>query len=126
MHKLPKKGEPGYPGAPRVRQLAGMDMTPAMIGVHFDLTQEEFTSLLAKDRDLKRAYEFGQVEAKVAVKREIWESKTPVMTFLRARCVLKMEDPVVEAVAGDTLKLVLMKLESSDRKSLGKVLGFNK
>lgn len=126
MTQLPRKGEPGYPSPHRVRELASKDLTLEMIGVHFDLTEDEFTRLLKKDPLLKRAYDFGCIDAKVSVKKEIWDSKSPMMTLLRARCVLKMDNPIVDALAGDALKFLIMKMEASERKSLGQVLGFSK
>lgn len=124
--KLPKKGEPGYPSPSRVRSLASKDLTLEMIAVHFDLTEEEFKQLLKKDDALQRAYGFGCTEAKVTVKEEIWNSKMPMMTLLRARCVLKMDNPIVDAMAGDALKFLIMKMDPSERKTLGKMLGLAK
>lgn len=109
-----------------VRRFAGQGETLEMIAARFDLLEDEFIKKLSKDKSLKRAYDLGCVDAKREIYGRLWGCDDKTMTLLLARMKLKMVDPVIDHMSGDALKILLMKMDPTERKTLGQMLGFGK
>lgn len=106
-----------------IRRLAGIGQTKEMIGATFDMLPKEFEKVLTKDKTLSKAFELGLLDLKRNVQEELWNIKSAPVTMLKARMYLSLEDPVLEAVAGNLIKVVLSKLDKGDRKSVGELMG---
>lgn len=119
-------GPHSHPTAHLVRTYAAQGMTDAMIGAKFDLLEDEFTALLKKDKAVHRAYRLGRVDADTAVHQRLWDNQDKGLLLLQARMRLKMEDPVLDALAGDMLKTVLSKMDTQTKNTLSKALGLLK
>lgn len=109
-----------------IRRYASLGMHKAMIAEEFDLYESEFDDLLEKDKSLKRAYDLGVIGADKQIHKLIWENQDPGLLLLKARMRLKMEDPVLEALTGGELKVILSKMSTEKRKTLSKLLNVKK
>ena len=107
-----------------VRRQAASGLTKEMIAAEYDLYEEEFEKLLKKDKQLQRAYDLGVVDANKVVHKQLWDRQDNIgIMLLRARMRLKLDDPVLEELSGNVLKVVLSKVDKDTRKSLAGVLG---
>jgi hypothetical protein len=107
-----------------VRRHASCGFTKEMIAAEYDLYEAEFEKLLKKDKQLQRAYDLGVVDANKVVHKQLWDRQDNVgIMLLRARMRLKLDDPVLEELSGNVLKVVLSKVNKDTRKSLASILG---
>ena len=116
----------GHPAPHRVRFYAAKGLNMAMVAEKFDLLEEEFKTLLKKDKGLRRAYELGCVAADSYTHQQIWDSGDTGLLLLKARMRLKMEDPVLDALTGNLLKTVLSKMDKKTQQTLSNVLSVKK
>ena len=106
-----------------IRRYASEGMTKEMIAAKLDLYESEFEEILKNDKGVKKAYDLGLIDAKRQIHRRLWESQDRGLLLLLARMQLKMDDPVLEQLTGDTLKVILSKADSKTKKTLAKILG---
>ncbi|PFX11114.1 hypothetical protein AWC38_SpisGene25395, partial [Stylophora pistillata] len=111
------------PRAMSIRRYAGEGLTKAMIAARYDLYEEEFEKLLKKDKELQRAYDMGVEDANMLVHQKLWANNEMGVLLLKARMRLKLDDPVLEQLSGNTLKVILSKADKATKKTLAQTLG---
>jgi hypothetical protein len=111
------------PSAMSIHRYAAEGLTKEMIAAQYHLYEEEFEKLLKKNKEFQRAYDMGVIDANVMVHQTLWENPETGLLLLKARLRLKLEDPILEQLSGNTLKLVLSKADKSTKKTLAQTLG---
>ena len=111
------------PRAMSIRRYASEGLTKAMIAARYDLYEEEFEKLLKKDKELQRAYDMGVEDANMLVHQKLWANNEMGVLLLKARMRLKLDDPVLEHLSGNTLKVILSKADKATKKTLAQTLG---
>ena len=110
------------PRAMSIRRYAGEGLSKEMIAAKYNLYEEEFEKVLKKDKELQRAYDMGVIDANAMVHQKLWDNPETGLLLLNARMRLKMDDPVLDQLAGNVLKTVLSKLDRKTQKKLASVL----
>lgn len=105
-----------------MRQHARDGKTLAMIAAKFNMYETELKAILKKHKDLQRAYDLGCIDADAFVHDQLWKSDDKGLLLLKSRMRLKMEDPVLDALAGDMLKTVLSKMDAKSQRKLSQLL----
>jgi len=111
------------PSAMTIHRYAAEGLTKGMIAAKYHLYEKEFEKLLKKNKELQRAYDMGVQDANALVHKKLWENGETGLLLLMARMRLKMEDPVLDQLAGNTLKVVLSKADKTTKKTLAQTLG---
>ena len=106
-----------------IRRYAGEGLSKEMIAAKYNLYEEEFEKLLKKDKELQRAYDMGVIDANAMVHKKLWDNPETGLLLLKARMRLKLDDPVLEQLSGNTLKVILSKADKATKKTLAQTLG---
>ena len=113
----------GTPSTMTIHRYASEGLTKGMIAAKYHLYEEEFEKLLKKNKEFQRAYDMGVMDANASVHKKLWDNGETGLLLLMARMRLKMEDPVLDQLAGNTLKVVLSKADKGTKKTLAQTLG---
>lgn len=109
-----------------VRKHAGNGYNIKQIAAQFNLLEEEFEVVLKADKQLNRQYLLGIADLECKMQKKLMENGDTGITLLNARRFLKLEDPVMEALSGDLLKITLSKLDTKTKHTLAKALNIKK
>ena len=106
-----------------LRTLASKGWTLEMCGSVWDLYDHELDKILKRNKDLQRAYDMGYIKFKATLNDKINNTNDRGFLLLAARMHLKLDDPIMEKLAGNLLNIALSKTNKETKKTLATILG---
>lgn len=106
-----------------IKELAAKGWTLEMIGQQYDMYEADLENAFKAQAELKKAYDMGKAKFKATLSDRLTDTKDRGLLLLAARMHLKMDDPIMDKLAGNLLSDALNKTQKETKKTLANILG---